>query len=201
MSEDLIDLVVDIGEAVLDQSFDDGVFRDIPVLGSLVGIAKVAHSVPERILAAKVRRFLKVLSEVSPDDRARFSSMLDGDPDRRRMLGEIVLLSIERSDRLEKAELLAITLLAYIRDEITAVEYRKMCAGILQADLDILHEFLAIIDADPSHNPKHLKWEFEQLVASSFVRASGMMSPKGDGTLTLPTELGLKFYTLWKCWV
>ena len=201
MNEDLIDLVVDIGETILDQPFDDGVFRDIPVLGSLVGIAKVAHSIPERILAAKIRRFLKVLRDASPNDRARFSSKLDGDPDRRRMLGEIVLLSLERSDRLEKAELLAISLLAYVRDEITAVEYRKMCAGILHADLDILHGFLAFVDADPHHNPKHLRWEFEQLVASSFVRASGMMSAKGDGTLTLPAELGLKFYSVWKCWV
>jgi hypothetical protein len=138
----LKDVAVGLAEVGLDMLMDEGVYRDIPLLGSIVGLVKAAHSIPDLLLHQKVASFLLTLPTIRPEEKARFNAEMADDPKKRKKVGEILLLLLDRYSDFDKVKILAILFAAYIRNEITVEEFRRLGQAVDQAFVDDLKDLL-----------------------------------------------------------
>ena len=86
-AEDLKKPLAVLAEVGLDQVIDEGILRDVPVVGVLVQLYKIPGTVRDRIFAQKVCRFLLHLGEVPVAERQGFIAQF-GTVEERRRLGE-----------------------------------------------------------------------------------------------------------------
>ncbi len=190
------DLAIDLGEVAVDILLEDGIIKEIPILRSLYGFASIAVSIPDRIFAAKTRRFLNALPEISNEARIKFIADIESDSKRKERLAEIVLLSLDRTDRLRKTELLAKLFFALLNDRISDSEFDSLTNAICQSDLSQLDDFLEQIDKHDMHDPPLLHIGYEQLIGAGLTRSNGTPSFDQSGTFTRSTKLGLTLYRI-----
>jgi len=125
-----IDAAVSLAEAGFDALLDDGLLRDLPVVGTLVSLARAGIALRDRIFAKKVARFLLEVSEVPEDERRTFQEELGSNPGKRKALGETLIVLLDRIDDFEKARLLAKSFVALLQKRISEVEFHRICRAI-----------------------------------------------------------------------
>ena len=99
--------VGDIGEIMLDAVLEDGVLKDIPVLGTIVGVGKCIRNVYDIHFAKKLIAFLIPIKDVEPEKRVEAIQRWQDDENYRGLVGETILGMIERCDDAVKAEWLS----------------------------------------------------------------------------------------------
>ncbi len=189
-------LVIDVAEAGIDVLLDEGLLKEIPYLKTLYTLSHTLVTLRDRVFAAKVRRFIARAAEMTSEEKKRLADGIEKEPTRKAALTELVLLSLERTDRLKKAELLAVLFRASVRGEISDLEFDQLAHAINQADLNSLFGFLDVLEKDKDHNPKTIRIGFESLISAGITRGTGTMSPDSSGTFTRSTDLGLKLFQL-----
>lgn len=102
-----IELPAEILEFTVDQIMDDGILKDIPIVGWIAKGISAANSISDRILYHKVLRFLIALEKNSQGKRADFLHKVESDPKYGRKVGEHLLVIINKIDAFEKTTLLA----------------------------------------------------------------------------------------------
>ncbi|MEM7311313.1 MAG: hypothetical protein AAF682_31895 [Planctomycetota bacterium] len=108
--------VGDLFEIGLDRVMAEGIARDLPIVGSLIGLAKAGIGARDYLFFKKVARFLSQVSGVSPEQRREFvDSMSSSEFDR---AAQHLLLYLERLDSLEKADWLGKAYRAFMLNEI-----------------------------------------------------------------------------------
>lgn len=136
-----LELTFDIAEAFLDQFFDEGLLRDLPVIGMFYKTACLVKSIPDRIFLAKLFRFVKAIEMITPAERDAFIKRLEKDPKTLQRVGEAIVLILDKLDDMEKPELLGKAFRAYVRGAITYEQFRRLSVAIdvsLVADLQQL---------------------------------------------------------------
>ena len=113
----LSNTLTDIGEISLDQLLNDGIVRDFPIVGTLISLTKAGITVRDQLFFKKVIKFLGPISEVTPNERAKFLDSLSESENKK--ANEYLLMYIDRLDSNDKAEWLGMASSAYIRGEIT----------------------------------------------------------------------------------
>jgi hypothetical protein len=190
------DLAIDLGEVVIESFLEDGLIKEIPFLKTLYVIASTARSIPERIFAAKVQRFIKGLPSCDTEYKKKFINELYNDQTKKQKLTEIVLLSLDRSDRLEKAELISIVFVAFLEERILLEEFDSLTTAIVNSDLNLLHKLLDLLELHPENNPPTIVIGFEQLIGAGIVRPNGTPSTDQSGTFTRASDLGLTLFKI-----
>ena len=113
----LSDTVEAIGETSLDQLIEEGVFRDLPIIGSVMALSRAGVAIRDHLFIKKVMRFLGPVARITPEERLAF---LDGLSDgERKRANDSLLMCIDRLDSNDKAEWLGIACEAYMRGEIS----------------------------------------------------------------------------------
>ena len=98
-----LSFVGDIGEVLLDTALEDGVLKDIPVLGALVGVGKCIKNVYDIRFAKKLIAFLYPIKDVPLGQRAEALNRWEIDQNYRGEVGDTLLGMIERCDDTVKA--------------------------------------------------------------------------------------------------
>jgi hypothetical protein len=104
-TSDLSSLGKDLAEVGLDSVLKDGLLRDIPVFGSIVGIWKLGRAINDELFLRKLLAFLADLANIPPAKRAEMLAQLDSD-DALESTGERLLALLDRLDSARKAALL-----------------------------------------------------------------------------------------------
>src|SRR5262245_2743357 len=86
--QNAIDVAADVAEIALDSFLSESVLREIPILGTLVGLSRAGIGIRDRLFARKIAQFLKEIGEVPSETREAFVTRLDQDPGFRRKVGE-----------------------------------------------------------------------------------------------------------------
>ena len=128
-SQDLQDGLASLAEAGIDQLLHDGFLRDVPILGSVVGVIRTAGTIRGLLLAKKLGRFLSALQSVPHAERQAFYDSL-GDRAERNRVGEALLLLLDRLDDMEKPELIERLFRAVIRSEIDRKTFQLMATAV-----------------------------------------------------------------------
>ncbi|MFI4912642.1 MAG: hypothetical protein ACIAQZ_13340 [Sedimentisphaeraceae bacterium JB056] len=102
-SEQLGKLTASYAELGLDTILEDGLLKDIPILGTITSLAKIGFNMRDRVYLKKLILFLSQMSDVSQEQREEFvkKSCIGN-----RYFEETIMLIIEKADRFEKTQLI-----------------------------------------------------------------------------------------------
>jgi hypothetical protein len=103
---ELLALSSNFGEIALDSILSDGIFRDIPVVGSLISLSKLTYSISDYFLLTRIIHFVNELDLKSQSDIDELKIKYFKDDDYIK-IGSKILLAIEKSDDQRKLKWLA----------------------------------------------------------------------------------------------
>jgi hypothetical protein len=119
IDEVALDISFNLADLAKEAGMDAG--REIPVVRTVLALARAAASVQSYMLLRKIVRFLQELSTLDQKQREDFLRDLDGD-DRKRILDPLLLV-LDHHDHEHKSEIEAKLLKAHVRGQLTAREY------------------------------------------------------------------------------
>lgn len=128
-TQDLQDSIANLAEAGIDQLLQDGFLREVPILGSMLGVIRAAGTIRGVLLAKKLGRFLTALQSVPQAEREAFHASLGNRADRRKV-GEALLLLLDRLDDMEKPELVGRLFRAMMRSEIDRETFQLLATAV-----------------------------------------------------------------------
>ena len=102
----LSDACVDIAELGIDSLLDDGVFKSIPIVSTLVGLGKTAQNIHDRNLLKQTIKFINTFNEKSIPSKKieKYKNHLDSNPKyAEEELGRVIILLNSNVD-LKKSE-------------------------------------------------------------------------------------------------
>ncbi|MDZ7740301.1 MAG: hypothetical protein U5Q03_00655 [Bacteroidota bacterium] len=70
-TSDLQKVSVDLAEILVDSMINDGVFKDIPILGSIVGLGKTASTIKDTLFLKKIIHFLTELKGIPAETTSK----------------------------------------------------------------------------------------------------------------------------------
>ena len=134
-SNHLGDAVFDLAEVALDRNLSDGLLKEIPFVGTLVKIARAGQSISEELFVRKLVRFLADLKNVPNDDRRKLLERYPDSSEQQRILGENLLLALERLDDVEKPAVLAKFFSAFIQSQIDYTTFSRLAHALEKFNL------------------------------------------------------------------
>ncbi len=149
-----VELGADIAEFTLDQLLDDGLLKDIPWIGWIFKAKNVYSSVSDRILLAKIVKFLISLRSQTRTQRSEILKQLETSPKERRRIGEHILIALERLDDLEKPALIAKCFSFYLDGLLSFREFSQLIDAITkchQTDLSWFYTPVPRINLRPPY--------------------------------------------------
>lgn len=144
-SPKLIEVGKDIAEVALDSLLDDGILKDLPIIGTIVSVYNGAMDIRDRIFIAKIARFLFRLSDVPIEQRRLFEERVSADQKLKRKVGVTLALLLDRLDDIEKPDFVAWCFGAYLNATITFDVFRRMSSAI---DVAFVEDLKAICNED-----------------------------------------------------
>jgi hypothetical protein len=153
-SAELASLAENYAETGIDLILSEGVFRELPVVNTVLALGKVGASISDRIFAKKLCQFLFHLRDVKEADRQSMTDKLDSEDSFRGKVGERIIELLDRADSVHKPEMLAKAFAAYARLEIDAAMLNRLHHAIQQLPHFELKTVRRFHDATPEERLK-----------------------------------------------
>lgn len=122
---DLSKIGIDIAEISIDSILENGVLKDLPIVGSLIGIWKTGVAVNDYRFLNKMMLFLKESSILSESNRKKIIEDLE-DSEYQSEVGEKLIAIIDKLETGSKAKLLGKTLALFGNKIITKDEFWRV---------------------------------------------------------------------------
>jgi hypothetical protein len=152
-SEHLGSTLRDFAEVVLDSVVKEGLLRDIPVVGTFYNSCKIPGAIKQQQITNKIKKFWEELSNLSSEERREFVEWMNQNPKKKAVVGETLLLLIDRENSVEKPLIIARLLdhcsLGNISDENLRELVRRVNRVYNMSDLNYLTSFTPGIQSDP----------------------------------------------------
>lgn len=193
-----LEFVGEIGELMLDAVINDGLLRDIPILGSIVGVGKCIKNVYDIRFAKKLIAFLIPIKDVDREKRIAAIQKWEQDENYRGNVGDTLLGMIERCDEVVKS-----TWLSKLFYEMVLIKNQPrlfMRSEKTLSSLSVMdvQAFLNIPDSQYHHIRED---EYEPYIGSGLYQMP-KLEPPIDTKLNLdnkycePTEIGIWIHTV-----
>jgi hypothetical protein len=101
----LQDSVAALSEVVLDAALESGTLREIPLVGSIIGLGRAAVAFRDRLFLNKLRYFLSEIESVSADERRQVIESINASQETEIKVGEKILYIVDRCEDRRKASL------------------------------------------------------------------------------------------------
>jgi hypothetical protein len=161
-ASELNEVVGDALEIALDSVLEEGILKEIPIISAIVRLGKTTVAIRDRILVKKLLLFLRGISEVSQEERAQFVSKLETNHSFRTLVGETLILLIDRHDHLGKPEILAKIFNGYIREEIDYDTYLRLATSVDKTFIEDLRSLFEYYSED------RLSWSIDSSLWEKF---------------------------------
>lgn len=114
----LSDVAEEVVENIIDNNLTDSIVKDIPIIGTLVGIIQTTQNVSNYLFLRKIATFITKIKDISPKTRREIIDKVDNSGRYREKVGVTLLSIIDKCDGIEKAEYLAIWFRAFLKGDI-----------------------------------------------------------------------------------
>lgn len=141
----LLEAALENTEVVVDQLISNDLIKDIPLVGTALKACKAVADIRDKLFLAKISRFLTELNSVRPEIKEDLKGKMTNNTEEARRIGEVVLLVLDKVSDLEKPEILAKIFLAYIENQVTFDDFRRITEAVSQAFVDDLR---TLVDKD-----------------------------------------------------
>lgn len=140
--ENAVGLLQNVGEVGIDAFLENGVLKDIPLLGSIVGVFKLSKSISDGLLLAKVKRFTENLGSISQEEKDRFNESLE-DKETFSRASRMVLHYLNNCDSEQKAEMLGYIFGRRIAGDLSESTFKKFSSLIGRMNTNDLRDFVS----------------------------------------------------------
>lgn len=190
-----------IGEILIDSVLDDGLLKEIPVLGSIVGVGKCIKNVYDLRFAKKLIAFLYSLKDTTSQERVEAIEKWKNDENYRGKIGDTLLGMIERCDDTLKA--------AWLSRLFYELVLKKNWARLFmraEKTLSVLSvmDVIAFLHMPEDYYMRIPESECEPFIGSGLYQSPRIAGTKRDGMLDLEdkeceiTEIGYLIYNTLK---
>ncbi|HLO70671.1 MAG TPA: hypothetical protein VK167_07375 [Flavipsychrobacter sp.] len=133
-----VDIIKDNMEVLLDSVLNEGILKDIPIIGNLVGVAKAYGSFRERFFLKKIILFLHNVSSVSQQEKEEFEiKHLTKESDKLRFY-EKLLIILGKCDDLDKADIISSLFLSLIDEKINTHKFIRAVTAVEKVNIELL---------------------------------------------------------------
>jgi hypothetical protein len=127
----LKDISVDISEVLVDNLLENGILKDIPIIGTILKLGKFSLNVKDHLFIKKIIYFISELKEIPPKKRNEIISKIDNSREFRIKIGEKLLYIIDKCEDHIESEYNATFFKAFLNEKLTYSEFLR-CSSILQ---------------------------------------------------------------------
>jgi len=142
MDSDLQDVTISLAEVFADSLMEDGIAKDIPIIGSVIGLGKTAIGVKECLFLKKIIYFISELKNISTEKRNAMIEKIDSSGKFRTKVGEKLLYIIDKCDDHEKTQIIARLFSAFLLEKIIYDEFLRASHIVDQIMIDDLKWFV-----------------------------------------------------------
>ena len=139
------DVRIESAEVILDSLLKNGILKDIPLVGILIALFKTGKQVTELFYLKKLRGFIYGYEKIPETMDKNITSDLE-DENKRKDLGEKLLLIIESVDSMEKAGLIGKIFKLLKNGEINSPMFLRLCHLINKSFYDDLLQLIKFSD-------------------------------------------------------
>ncbi|KRB57167.1 hypothetical protein [Flavobacterium sp. Root186] len=195
---DLKEIVSDIAEISLDTFFDDGIIKDVPIIGSLAKLYSAGKNIQEKIFEKKIIAFLLETEKAKKESKNKFYDDLNNNESLRKKVGEQILVILEKIDDLEKPTILGKLFKNFIEEEINFEMFHRLATIIANCFLPDLKKLSIYKDKSQFNTFTSISLENSGLVHMYYVRPE-IFDADGNqtgGSLYRITKLGQELLKL-----
>ncbi len=145
---ELKSLAVDYAELGIDALLDEGILKEVPIIGTIQKAYSIATSIQNRLYMKKLAEFLVNLADVPKNRRQKQIEKLVGNAKERQRAGENLMLLLDRVNDMSKPAMMARALRAFLLEEIDAPTMWRLLHAI---DLVAVTYLPALQSAYKSH--------------------------------------------------
>lgn len=128
---DLQNITTDLAETFSDVLLEDGILKDIPIIGTIIGLTKAAISLNDRLLIKKLIYFISEFNDTDKEKRKKLILEIDKSEKEKIKVGEKLLYIIDKSEDHITAKYIAILFKAFLNEKLTYSEFLR-CSTIIQ---------------------------------------------------------------------
>jgi hypothetical protein len=148
----LQDSTAALAEVILDSSIEGGVLRDVPIIGTIIGLGRAAVTIRDRLFLNKLRYLLSEIESVSAEDREEMVSAINDSEEYSIKVGEKILYIVDRCEDHQTATLVGRIFKAFLEGRLDYDSFVRL-AGIIDrlhhsTVLDFAKTDWSDIDAD-----------------------------------------------------
>ena len=140
-NETLLELSTDYAELAIDGILDEGVLRDIPAVGSVIGLVKFGNSINQYIFTKKVYSFLFELKSVPQNDRKQMIDKINESRKKQSKVGQVILELLDKVESDHKPAMLGKLMKAVIEEKIDFKMYLRLAHIVKSMFIDDLNMF------------------------------------------------------------
>jgi hypothetical protein len=178
--QQLTDISAELAEVGLDACLNDGIAKDLPLIGTAIGFARVARTVRDRMFMRDVVRLIRDAQKVSPEKRDAFLAKLASNPKEKARLQDCIVRFVLQADDEMKVEIFSRIFRALIAGVISQESFLRLSLAIHQVYAPDLAEL-----REPSFASSDSQ-AFQNCVASglTFYRDIDRTKPQNKGIIT-----------------
>jgi len=135
---DLQNVSIELSEMVLDSVLQDGILKDIPILGTIVGLGKTSLKITDTLFLKKIISFLFEIKTIDAGERKKMIDKIDSSEDFKIKVGEKLLYIIDKCDDHENAKYVSMLFAGFLEGEIVYSQFlrgAKMIQQVYTGDL------------------------------------------------------------------
>jgi hypothetical protein len=136
-------VATDLSEIIIDGVLKDGITKDIPIIGTIVGIGKTINNVNESLFLKKLIYFISEIKETNAFERNKMISEIENSKKYRVKVGEKLLYIIDKCDDHLNSEYVAKMFRAYLNKQLSYSDFLRSASIIQDILIDDLEEFLS----------------------------------------------------------
>lgn len=142
------DILSELGEIALDDIIDNEAINQIPIIGTLRGMFKIANSISNYLFLRKLLKFLQNLGSFSAEDRHRVSKKINDGNQYAEKVGTRLLEIIDKLDDIDKTKIVARLFRVYLLEQITYEKFIRYTSVVNRAILFDLRRLKELTKAD-----------------------------------------------------
>jgi len=135
---DLQSVCVEWADVLSDTLFEEGLVKDIPIIGTIYGLGKFGVSVRDRLFLKKLHCLLREVADIPPKQRAEIISKIDRSGKYRVKVGDKLLYLFDKSEDHEIAQVVAFFVRAVLSGDLSYDDFlraSRAIQSIMVADL------------------------------------------------------------------
>ena len=191
-----LEFVSDIGGLMIDAALNDVVLKEVPILGTIVGVGKCIKNIYDILFAKKLIAFLVPIKDVPSEKRIKAIKKWEQDENFRGTVGDTLLGMVERCDDTVKANWLSILFYELVLKRNYSRLFMRSEKTLSSLSVMDVQAFLKM----PKEQFYHItQKECEPYIGSGLYQNPKLLSPVNetinlDDAYSEPTEIGKWIY-------